>query len=84
MPFGEDVNHAVDIKTLTSYVKLCCSDSVSLCTLCLVIDTEVSIDLDEDLENEGHSGYDETEYPKGINNIYICIRSYGELFYASI
>lgn len=74
IPFGEDINDAVEIKTLTPYVQLCCSDGVWLCTLCLVIDTEISINLDEDLENEGYSGYDEeTEYPKGIKNIYICI-----------
>lgn len=76
MPFGEDINDPVDVKTLTPHVKLCCNDGLSLCTLCLVIDAEISIDLDQYLENEGHSGYDEeTEYPNGINNISICICS---------
>lgn len=78
----EEVNDAVDIQNLTPNVKLCCNDSVALCTLCLVIDTEISIDLDKDLEDEGHSGYDEeTENLKGIDNIYICIQSCGRHFY---
>lgn len=61
----EEVNNNVVIQNLTPSVKLCCKDHNVFCALCLVIDTEIF----EDLEDEGPSGYDE-ENPKGINNTF--------------
>lgn len=59
IPFDEDENDYVAIQNLKPYVKLCCSNNTVLCTLCLMIHTEISIDLDRDLEDEEHSGSDE-------------------------
>lgn len=61
----------VDVQKLTPHFKLCCKHEV-LCTLCLVIDTELYVHLDKDMEDEG-SGPDEEDYrhktrkTKGMN-----------------
>ncbi|XP_070815888.1 interleukin-17 receptor C [Chaetodon trifascialis] len=57
----------VDVKNLTPYFKLCCEDRAP-CTLCLVIDTELSIYADKDVEDEGHSGLDEEDYREDMRN----------------
>lgn len=48
-----DDNDTVDAQNLTAYFELCCNDGGS-CTLCMVIDVEVSIK-------------EETRNPEGIN-----------------
>ncbi|KAK2859774.1 hypothetical protein Q5P01_004394 [Channa striata] len=45
-------NEAVEVQKLTPHFRLCCEDKAS-CTLCLVIDAEVYINVDEDMEDEG-------------------------------
>ncbi|XP_038135790.1 interleukin-17 receptor C isoform X1 [Cyprinodon tularosa] len=54
----------VDIQFEPSF-KLCCKARGN-CTLCLVIDTEVSIPTE--VENESHSGDDEEEYSENTRN----------------
>ncbi|XP_070758554.1 uncharacterized protein il17rc isoform X2 [Enoplosus armatus] len=54
-------NDAVDVRNLTPHFKLCCKDREP-CTLCLEIDTEIDIQLDKHMEDEGHSGLDEEDY----------------------
>lgn len=66
---------AVDVLRLTAFPKLCCKDG-ALCKICLVLDVEINIHLDEekDVEDEGHSGLEEEDYseetrnPKGVFN----------------
>ncbi|XP_029005799.1 interleukin-17 receptor C isoform X2 [Betta splendens] len=70
MPLGEDVESAVYIKHLTPSVKLCCNDSVALCTLCLVVDTRVSVDLSD--EDADYSGDEETEDQKA--SVTLCYK----------
>ncbi|XP_026203023.1 interleukin-17 receptor C-like [Anabas testudineus] len=64
----EEVNNNVVIQNLTPSVKLCCKDHDVFCALCLVIDTEIF----EDLEDEGPSGYDE-ENPKA--SVTVCYKT---------
>ncbi|XP_019957063.2 uncharacterized protein il17rc [Paralichthys olivaceus] len=53
-----DKNYGVDVQNLTANFKLC-SDTNELCSLCLVIDTELHIRLDNGTEDKGHSGQSE-------------------------
>ncbi|KAG7244598.1 hypothetical protein INR49_029617 [Caranx melampygus] len=55
-----DDGDAVNVLNLTANFKLCSKSSES-CTLCLVIDTELHIHLDNDTEDEEHSGIVEEE-----------------------
>lgn len=69
MPLTVVDNDSVVVHNLTPHFKLCCKDG-ALCTLCLVIDTEIGI------EDEDHSGLDEedreeTRNPKGMNEGYM-------------
>lgn len=62
-------NNTVDVQNLTPHFNLCCKDRAP-CILCLVI--EINIHLDEELEDEGHSGLEEdyreeTRNPRGTN-----------------
>lgn len=66
MPFNGAMNNAVDVQNLTPYFKLCCSDRA--CSLCVVIDTEINIHPDKDMEDEGHSGHYEEDYPKEMKS----------------
>ncbi|XP_026218051.1 uncharacterized protein LOC113163532 [Anabas testudineus] len=58
--FPVQENDVVDVQKLTPRFELCCKDK-GLCTLCLVIDTELYMDLDGDVEDEG-SGPDQKDY----------------------
>ncbi|XP_063766574.1 interleukin-17 receptor C isoform X2 [Eleginops maclovinus] len=57
-PFDVPEKNHVDVRNLTIYFKLCCGVDAP-CELCLVIETEINIQLPKDLEDESHSGYDE-------------------------
>ncbi len=53
-----------------------------MCALCLLIDTEISIHVDNDMQDDGHSGLDdedfrEEENPKGMN---LLLRDHTERF----
>lgn len=75
MAFNVADNDAVDVQNLTPYFKLCCKDRAP-CILCMVIDIEITIqiNLDKDMEEEGLSGQDvedhteETRNPQGTNS----------------
>lgn len=64
----EDTLH---VHSLKAHFKLCCENG-TLCTLCIGIDIEVNIHLEEELLDEDHSGQREEDYdeeaknPKGI------------------
>ncbi|XP_026163924.1 interleukin-17 receptor C [Mastacembelus armatus] len=58
MPLPAEEVDAVDVHNLTPHIKLCCNNS-ALCTLCLVIDTEICVNPDKDMEDEYHSGFNE-------------------------
>ena len=60
-------NDGVDVQNLTANFKLC-SDTEETCALCLVIDTEFHIRLDNDMEDEGSSGDNEEEDRKEERN----------------
>lgn len=47
--------------------KLCCKAERD-CTLCLVIETEVSIPTDKEVENESYSGTDEEDSNEDTRN----------------
>ncbi|XP_044029523.1 uncharacterized protein il17rc [Siniperca chuatsi] len=66
-PYTEAENDAVDVRNLTPYFKLCCKDRTP-CTLCLVIDTDIDIQPDKHMEDEGHSGLDEEDYSQETRN----------------
>ncbi|XP_040891039.1 uncharacterized protein LOC121179942 [Toxotes jaculatrix] len=53
-------NNVVNVQNLTASIKLC-SKSNESCTLCLVIDTELHVHSDNDVEDEGHSGFEEED-----------------------
>lgn len=57
MPLAFQEDAAVDVKSLMPRFVLCCKDKVP-CTLCLVIDTELSIHPDEDMEEDFRSEHD--------------------------
>lgn len=59
MPIPAEKDDAVEVQNLKPYVKLCCSNSTKLCTLCLVIDTELYISPDKDMQDTDHSGFDD-------------------------
>uniref|UniRef100_UPI0037E941E6 interleukin-17 receptor C n=1 Tax=Semicossyphus pulcher TaxID=241346 RepID=UPI0037E941E6 len=61
MALTVEEDDSVDVRSLTPYFKLCCSDRAP-CTLCLLIDTEIHIHVDKDMEDESHSGNDEEDY----------------------
>nr|XP_033483130.1 interleukin-17 receptor C isoform X1 [Epinephelus lanceolatus]XP_033483131.1 interleukin-17 receptor C isoform X1 [Epinephelus lanceolatus] len=61
LPLIVTESNAVDVRNLTPSFKLCCKDTAP-CTLCLVIDAEITINPDKDMEEEGHSGHDEEDY----------------------
>lgn len=63
LPTVEDVN----IQKLKPDFKLCCKDNLT-CALCLVIDIELHIPLDNDTENGGQSGMDEEDYNEETRN----------------
>lgn len=67
-----DTDDAVDVQKLTPKFKFCCKDTVA-CKLCLVIDAELYIHVDNDKGSEDHSGNDEEGYgdPKGVNGSYM-------------
>lgn len=56
----DDDGDAVNVLNLTANFKLCSKSSAS-CTLCLVIHTELHIRVDNNTENEEHSGIAEKE-----------------------
>ncbi|TNN84305.1 Interleukin-17 receptor C [Liparis tanakae] len=61
MPLIVAENNGVGVHNLTPYFKLCCRDG-ALCALCLVIDTEINFNPENDMEDEGPSGNDEEDY----------------------
>ncbi|CAJ1050717.1 interleukin-17 receptor C [Xyrichtys novacula] len=67
LPLALTANDLVDIQNLTSYFKLCCEDR-GPCGLCLVIETEVIINEDQDTEDVGHSGFDEEDFREETRN----------------
>ncbi|XP_035518058.1 interleukin-17 receptor C [Morone saxatilis] len=67
-PLSEAENDAdVDVQKLTAYFKFCCKDRAQ-CVLCLVIDTEININLSKTMENEDHSGGDDEDYSEETRN----------------
>ncbi|XP_051933193.1 interleukin-17 receptor C isoform X2 [Hippocampus zosterae] len=48
MPFAIPESDAVDVQTLTAKVELCCKENTS-CTLCLLMEAEIAIHVDEDM-----------------------------------
>lgn len=72
-----EADDAVDVLSLTAFPKLCCKDGAP-CKICLVLDVEINIrlDMEKDMEDEGHSGLEEeeedyseeTRNPRGVNN----------------
>ncbi|XP_036956919.1 interleukin-17 receptor C-like [Acanthopagrus latus] len=57
-----EADDAVDVLSLTAFPKLCCKDGAP-CKICLVLDVEINIrlDMEKDMEDEGHSGLEEEE-----------------------
>lgn len=64
----DDDGDAVEVLNLTANVKLC-SKSSEWCTLCLVIDTELRINLDHDKEDEKR---DENQ-PRGDEGLHAAL-----------
>ena len=60
-------DNAVDVQNLTPCIKLCCKDRAP-CSLCMVVDIEMEITLDEDMKTEGSSGQEEENYSKETTN----------------
>lgn len=68
MPLNVADGDTVAVKNLTLHIRLCCKDR-GLCAICLLIDTEISISLDEVMDNEDYSDDedDNEETPQGMN-----------------
>ncbi|XP_019736973.1 interleukin-17 receptor C isoform X2 [Hippocampus comes] len=60
MPFAIPESDAVDIQTITAKVELCCKENTS-CTLCLLMEAEIAIHVDEDMAKKLQSKQDTEE-----------------------
>ncbi|XP_041837441.1 interleukin-17 receptor C-like [Melanotaenia boesemani] len=61
----------VDVRKINADFRLNCKDR-KMCTLCLVIDIELYIPLDEE---ESHSGADEEDFTEEIRNVKVCYKT---------
>lgn len=69
-----DTDDAVDVQKLTPKFKFCCKDTVA-CKLCLVIDAELYIHVDNDKGSEDHSGNDEEGYGDPKASVTVCYKA---------
>ncbi|XP_028262445.1 uncharacterized protein LOC114436404 isoform X2 [Parambassis ranga] len=63
--------NTADVQTLQPKFKLCCKAG-KMCTLCLVIDAELYIQLQKDRIDEGSAGSDEEDYSEETGSVTVC------------